>query len=137
MERKNILIPISILAGFIILAGAVLFASGNSGYKTAYVDMETVFQKSELGKKINQELESKGKETEGKLKLAANKQEEAKFRYEFDKFKYEKQREFYKKVQKVVGETAKKKGIKAVPRQEMFIYCETDLTADVIKALDK
>ncbi|HYH03988.1 MAG TPA: hypothetical protein VEC37_12860 [Bacillota bacterium] len=137
MEKKNILLPISILVGCLLIAGAVFFAAGNFGYKMAFVDMESVIQKSELGKQINKQLESKGKELQGKLQLAKTDEEKNQIRYEFDKFKSDKQQEFYKKVKDIIGKTAKQKGVKAVPRPEMFIYCETDLTEDVIKELDK
>lgn len=137
MEKKNILLPISILVGCLLIAGAIFLVAGTVGYKLATVDMDSIIQKSELGKEINKQLENKGKELQGKLELAKTDNEKNQIRYEFEKFKSDKQQEFYKKVKDIIVKVAKKKGVKAVPRPDMFLYCEMDLTEDVIKELDK
>jgi outer membrane protein len=137
-ENKNGALVISIITGFIILAAAVYFAISASAFKVASVDMDKVIEKSELGKQINKELQNKGKELQGKIELVKDdKDKAAQIRYEFEKFKNDKQQEFSKKVKEIIVKVAKKKGIKAVPRPEMYIYTDLDLTDSVIKELDK
>jgi Skp family chaperone for outer membrane proteins len=127
----------AILLGFMILAGAVFFALKNNSDKIAIVDMSKVLEQSQMGKQIKKEVETKGQELQAKRQLAKTDAEKSQISYEFEKFKNEKLQKFTDQVKKITADTAKQKGIKAVSRPDMYIYCEADLTDEVVKKLDK
>jgi Skp family chaperone for outer membrane proteins len=101
------------------------------------VDMSKVLEQSQWGKQIKKEVENKGKELQAKGQLAKTDAEKSQISYEFEKFKNEKLQAFTEKVKKITADTAKQHGIKAVSRPEMYVYCQDDLTGEVIKKLDK
>jgi Skp family chaperone for outer membrane proteins len=136
-NKSGILVASTILLGFIILAGVVFYTLQSTNDKVAIVDMSKVLEQSEIGKKIKKDVENKGKELQAKGQLAKTDAEKSQISYEFEKFKNEKLHDFTEKVKKITAVTAKKKGIKTVSRPDMYIYCEEDLTDEVIKQIDK
>jgi Skp family chaperone for outer membrane proteins len=137
-NKNGMLIAGAIFLGFIIVA-AVLFYTlkGGPNDKVAIVDMSKVMEQSQIGKKIKKDVETKGKELQAKSQLAKSDAEKSQISYEFEKFKNEKLQDFTEKVKKITADTAKRKGITAVSRPDLYIYCEEDLTDEVVKQLDK
>jgi Skp family chaperone for outer membrane proteins len=136
-QKNGGLIAGTILLGFMILSGTIIFALQNNSDKVAIVDMTKVLEQSQMGKQIKKEVENKGKELQAKRQLAKSDAEKSQISYEFEKFKNDKLQKFTEQVKQITADTAKQKGIKAVARPEMYIYCEEDLTDEVIKRIDK
>jgi Skp family chaperone for outer membrane proteins len=136
-NKNSILVAVAILLGFMVLSGVVFFTFKSSGDKVAIVDMSKVLEQSQWGKQIKKEVETKGKELQAKGQLAKTDAEKSQISYEFEKFKNERLQQFTEKVKKITADIAKQQGIKAVARPDMYIYCQDDLTEEVINKLDK
>lgn len=130
-------LPSAILLGFIILAIVVFIAANNMVFKVASVDMDKIIKESELGQKINKELQNKVTELRSKLQLAKTTEEKQQVELELTNFRNQKQQEFVNQVKNIIKKVAKQKGVKAVSSPQVFLYSEIDLTDEVIKELDK
>lgn len=130
-------LPGAILLGFIILAIVVFIAANNMVFKVASVDMDKIIKESELGQKINKELQNKVTELRSKLQLAKTTEEKQQVELELTNFRNQKQQEFVNQVKNIIKKVAKQKGVKAVSSPQVFLYSEIDLTDEVIKELDK
>jgi Skp family chaperone for outer membrane proteins len=136
-NKSSMWVAGAILLGFMILSGVLFFTLKSSGDKVAIVDMSKVLEQSQWGKEIKQEVENKGKELQAKGQLAKTDAEKSQISYQFEKFKNERLQKFTEKVKQVTADIAKQKGIKAVSRPDMYIYCQEDLTNEVVKKIDK
>jgi Skp family chaperone for outer membrane proteins len=139
VDHKNGLLVVAgaILLGFGIVAGVLFFTLKNHSNQTAIVNMSKVLEESQLGKQIKKEIESKGQELQAKRQLATTDAEKNRIAYEFEKYKNDKLQPFFEKIKKITADVAKQKGITAVSRPDMYIYCQTDLTETVIKQIDE
>ncbi len=137
IESKKWLVPAAIILGAIILTAGLIWSYSAFSYKIATVDIQEIEAKSEYSKKLNEEVQAKGKELSSKFKSAQNDQEKQTINAEFENFKNEKQKEFTSKVKSVLEKVAKKRGYKGVASNQVYIYSAFDITGDVIKELDK
>lgn len=136
-ENKQWLIPAAIILGAIILTVGLIWSNSAFSYRIATVDIQQIEVQSEFSKKLNEEVQAKGKELSSKFKSAKNDQEKQAINSEFERFKLEKQKEFTSKVKTVLGKIAKKRGYKGVASNQVYVYSAYDITEDVIRELDK
>ena len=137
LEKNSWLMPVAVLIGFIVLAVVLFFTMNNMAFKVATIDTDKIIKESELGQKINKELQSKIVELRQKLQLAKTDAEKQQIEVDLSNFRTEKQREFTDEVKVIIKKVAKAKGVKAVSNPQVFLYSDIDLTDDVIKELDK
>lgn len=136
-ENKKWLIPGAIILGALILTAGLIWSYSMFSFKLATIDIQKIEEQSDFSKKLNEEVQAKGKELSTKYKSAQNEKEKQAINLEFEKFKNEKQKEFTSKVKSILGKVAKKQGFKGVASNQVYIYSAYDITEDVIKELDK
>jgi Skp family chaperone for outer membrane proteins len=136
-ESKKWLIPTAIILGAIILTAGLIWSYSAFSYKIATIDLQEIEVKSEFSKKLNEEVQAKGKELSSKFKSAKTDQEKQAINAEFESFKNKKQREFTSKVKNALEKVAKKHGYKGVASNQVYLYSAFDITGDVIKEVDQ
>lgn len=136
-ENNKWLIPGAIILGALILAAGLIWASSAFSFKLATVDIQKIEGQSNFSKKLNEEVQAKGKDLSSKFKSAKSEKEKQAINLEFQNFKNEMQKKFTSGVTTAMGKVAKKQGYKAVASNQVYIYSAYDITKDVIKELDK
>ncbi len=136
-KNNDWLLPGAIIIGALILTAGLIWGFSAFSFKLATVDIQKIEIESELSKKINEDVQAKGKDLSAKYQAAKNDKEKQVVNMEFEKFKKEKQKEFTDKVKVALGKVAKKRGFKAVAADQVYVYCKNDITEEVIKELDK
>ncbi len=136
-ENKKWLVPGAIILGALILTAGLIWSYSAFSFKLATIDIQKIEEQSDFSKKLNEEVQAKGKELSTKYKSAQNDKEKQAINLEFEKFKTEKQKEFTSKVKSILEKVAKKQGFKGVASNQVYIYSAYDITEAVIKELDK
>jgi Skp family chaperone for outer membrane proteins len=136
-KQKNWLIPVSILVGFLILTGGIMWAISASSFKIASIDADRVQKESTIGKKLAQDVADEAERLTLKLKAAKTQTEQDAVKLEFQQYQTKKQNELADTVKKATAKVAKKKQVKLVANSNAFVYFNIDITDDVIKELDK
>lgn len=131
------MIPGAIILGTLILAAGLIWAVNAFSFKLATFDTQRIEEKSNFSKKLNEEIQAKGKDLSAKFKTAKNENEKQAINMEFENFKNEKLKEFTGKVKTTLEKVAKRRGYKAVASSQVYVYSAYDITEDVIKELDK
>lgn len=131
------MIPGAIILGTLILAAGLIWAVNAFSFKLATFDTQRIEEKSNFSKKLNEEIQAKGKDLSAKFKTAKNENEKQAINMEFENFKNEKLKEFTAKVKTTLEKVAKRRGYKAVASSQVYVYSAYDITEDVIKELDK
>lgn len=131
------MIPGAIILGTLILAAGLIWAVNAFSFKLATFDTQRIEEKSNFSKKLNEEIQAKGKDLSAKFKTAKNENEKQAINMEFENFKNEKLKEFTGKVKTTLEKVAKRRGYKAVASSQVYVYSAHDITEDVIKELDK
>ena len=134
-NRSKLIIPLVILLGFILLTGGIIWGLNMFSFRVAIVDLAKITNESGLSKRLNQEIQQKGQELQVKANQAKTDAEKKKVDEEFQTYKTEKSNEFSGTVKDVIAKVAKKKGIKAVTRPEVYIYATEDITTQVMDEL--
>ncbi|MGE5606435.1 MAG: hypothetical protein ACM3YE_12190, partial [Bacteroidota bacterium] len=98
VEYKKWLVPGAIVLGAIILTIGLIWSYSAFSFKIATVNLQEIEAESEFSKKLNGEVQAKGRELSSKFKTAKNDQEKQAINSEFESFKNEKQKEFTSKV---------------------------------------
>lgn len=131
------LLPSAIILGALILAAGFIWSFNAFSFKLATIDIQEIEMKSGLSKKLNEEVQAKGKALSAKYQSAKNDKDKQAVNFEFETFKKEKQQEFTDKVKVVLKQVAKKHGYKAVASDQVYFYSANDITEEVIKEVDK
>ena len=131
------LVPVAIILSALILTTGIIWSYSAFSYKIATVNLQKIETESEFSKKLNEEIQAKGRELSSKFKSAKNDQEKQAINSEFESFKVEKQKEFTSKAKSAMAKVAKRHGYKVVASDQIYIYSVYDITDDVIKELDK
>lgn len=136
-NQNKWLVPGAIILGFLLLLTGLIWAVNAFSFNLATVDIQKIEEQSNLSKKINEEVQAKGKDLSAKFQKANNDQEKQAINLEFERFKAEKQKEFTSKVRTAIEKVAKQKGYKAVASNQVYLYCAYNITEDVIRELNK
>ncbi|TCL62211.1 hypothetical protein EDC14_102762 [Hydrogenispora ethanolica] len=134
-EKKGFLLPASIILGSLIILAGLIWAVNASMMKIGVVDFGKLSKESALGQKFNKEIVAKQKELQTKFKAAKTDAEKSQISSEFESFKASKESEFVSKATQAVKTVAKRNRVKVVSSPQVFIYSDTDITAEVIKEL--
>ncbi|MCL6588332.1 MAG: hypothetical protein K6U80_00100 [Firmicutes bacterium] len=136
-KRLNWLIPVSILLGFLILTGGVMWALAANSFKIASIDADRIQKESSIGKKLTKDVENEYQRLSIKLKAAKTKAEQDEIKLEFQQYQNSKQAELGEAVKKATAAVAKAHQVKLVANSNAFVYFYYDLTDEVIKELNK
>ena len=136
-NQNKWLVPGAIILGCLLLLAGLIWAFNAFSFNLATVDIQKIEEESNLSKKINEEVQAKGKDLSAKFQEAKNDQEKQAINLEFERFKAEKQKEFTSKVRMVIEKVAKEKGFKAVASNQIYLYSAYNITEDVLKELNK
>lgn len=136
-KQINWLIPISILLGFLILTGGIMWAMTASSFKIASIDADRVQKESSIGKTLANDVANEAQRLTIKLKAAKTTAEQDAVKLEFQQYQTKKQNELADTVKKATAKVAKKKQVKLVANSNAFVYFNSDITDDVIKELNK
>lgn len=136
-KKNNLFLPGAIIIGALIIAACLVWGFVSFSFKLATVDIQKIEMESGLSKKINEDVQAKGKELSAKYQSAKTEKDKQALNLEFEKYKKEKQREFTEQVKIAIEKVAKKRGYKVIATDQVYVYSKDDLTEEVMKELDK
>lgn len=135
-KNNSWFLPGAIIIGALILAAALVWSYSAFSFKLATVDIQKIQIESGLSKKINEDVQAKGKDLSAKYQAAKNDKDKQAVNLEFEKYKNDKQQEFTEKVKIALEKVAKKHGFKTVASDQVYLYSKNDITEEVIKELE-
>lgn len=136
-KNNNWFLSGAIIIGALIIAAGLVWGFNSVSFRLATVDVQKIEMESGLSKKINEDVQAKGKELSAKFQSAKTEKDKQAINLEFEKYKKEKQQEFTDKVKAALEKVAKKRGYKVVATDQVYVYSSNDITEDVIKEVDK
>lgn len=136
-KNNNLFLSGAIIIGALIIAAGLVWGFVSFSFKLATIDIQRIEMESGLSKKINEDVQAKGKELSAKYQSAKTEKDKQAINLEFERYKKEKQKEFTDEVKVVLEKVAKKRGYKAIATDQVYVYSRDDLTEEVIKELDK
>jgi Skp family chaperone for outer membrane proteins len=136
-KSNNLFLSGAIIIGALIIAAGLVWGFVSFSFKLATVDIQKIEMESGLSKKINEDVQAKGKELSAKYQSAKTEKDKQNINLEFEKYKKEKQKEFTDEVKVTIAKVAKKRGYKVIATDQVYLYSKDDLTEEVMKELDK
>lgn len=136
-KNNNLFLYGAIIIGALIIAAGLVWGFVSFSFKLATIDIQRIEMESGLSKKINEDVQAKGKELSAKYQSAKTEKDKQAINLEFERYKKEKQKEFTDAVKVALEKVAKKRGYKAIATDQVYVYSKDDLTEEVIKELNK